>query len=77
MEWGQFVTRPPVEAAGSYFLFAELTNESLKRRKDYRVAVKWKGIFEAWLIFLGQPLRPVTQENSRIGGCNSAAEYRR
>jgi len=22
MEWGQFVTRPPVEAAGSYFLFA-------------------------------------------------------
>lgn len=22
LEWGQFVTRPPVEAAGSYFLFA-------------------------------------------------------
>lgn len=22
MEWGQFVTRPPVEAASSYFLFA-------------------------------------------------------
>ncbi|KAL2722277.1 hypothetical protein V1478_009140, partial [Vespula squamosa] len=69
MEWGQFVTRPPVEAAGS--ALRELTDESLKRRKDYRVAVKWKGIFEAWLIFLGQPLRPVMQENTRIGARTS------